>query len=125
MHRSSFLDKSGDINLNYNSDYNIIVEISQFADLQKELSRFITSCVSGRGNRIGTVFPSVCLCVSTLMAKLFNLTLLVHWDMTSYNNFWDERTVECTMREVHERSGIFISIGDIMELLWQNTQLQN
>ena len=34
---------------------------------------FITSRIGGRGNRIGAVFPSLYVSVSTLMAKPFDL----------------------------------------------------
>ena len=37
------------------------------------LVSLITSRVSGRGNRIGPVFPSVCQFVSALMAKPFDV----------------------------------------------------
>ncbi len=36
-------------------------------------SNVFTSRVSGRGHRIGAVFLSVCVCVCTLTAELFDL----------------------------------------------------
>ncbi len=60
---------------------------------------FITSCIRGRGHRIGVC---VCVSVSTLTAEPFD-------HVTWHNKFWGERTRKCPTSEVRERLGVFIN----------------
>ncbi len=69
----------------------------------------ITSRVSGRGYRIGAVFLCVCVSVSTLTAEPFDLRpwFLVSQTITQ-RTFGQKDWTIWEMREVRERSGVFI-----------------
>ncbi len=67
-----------------------------------------TTRVSGRGNRIGAVFPSVC--VSALSHPNHLTYDLNFWCIPQYitkNGLLGKRTVQFGKREVRERSGVF------------------
>ncbi len=77
------------------------------------LHNVFTSRVSGRGYNIGPVCPSVCLCVclsfSSLTPELFDVRTQVY---CVANSFLGKQSVSTdmkgTMREGHQRSGVFI-----------------
>ncbi len=66
----------------------------------------LTSCVSGRCNRIGPICVYMCVCSltfqNTILQRLYRLC---------------ERTVKCSTQEMHEHWGIFIYYGKLVSCI--------
>ncbi len=82
--------------------------------------RFSSSCVSGRGNRIGPVFPSFCLSVCQFVSAL-TADVTMSCDVTKWCQS-GERTTKCMSREVRQRWGVFIRVYNISWPVHTSTQ---